>query len=362
MNMKKKAVTISLIVLYIVGLIIPGQQALAEESPKKGTSTASPTGFTYRVLQPENQQNKKVGYFDLKMSPSQKQTVQIELGNESTEEIEVDIAINGAKTNGNGVIEYGPTGIENDTSLKYAFEDLVKGPKSVKIPGNGTAMLDLEITMPKVSFDGVVSGGIQLKNAQDEKMRAEKKGVINEYAFLVGMLLTETETAVMPELNLNKVSAGLSNYRNSIFVNFSNIKAAYLENLTLDVQVMKKGSDNVLYEAKKASMRVAPNSRVDFPVSMNGEKMEPGKYIAHIVATAGDKKWEWDEEFTVTDEEADKYNKQDVSLIQENGIDWKIIVAIVAGVFVLVLVIFFVVRAVNNQKKTKNKSMSKKRK
>ncbi|MGX7265061.1 DUF916 and DUF3324 domain-containing protein [Enterococcus crotali] len=358
--MKRKIITLTISILYIVGLIIPNQQVFAEESAKQEEKgTASPTGFTYKVIQPENQRNKQVGYFDLHMSPSQKQNVQIELGNDGTQEVEVQVAINGTKTNGNGVIEYGPTGIENDASLKYAFEDLVKGPETVKVPAKGTTMLELAITMPKVEYDGVISGGIQLKNAEDEKVRDKKKGVINEYAFLVGMLLTETDVVVQPDLELNKVTVGLSNYRNSVFVNFSNIQAAYLEDLTVDVQIMKKESDNVLYDAKKANMRVAPNSMVDFPISMNGEKMVPGQYKAHILATTDNKKWEWDEEFSVSDEEADKYNKQDVDLIQENGINWKIIAIVVASVLILIILIFFLVRTMS-RKKSKVKSKNKK--
>lgn len=358
--MKRKTMIFSLLILYIASLFVAGQQTYAQDSQKK--EEVNPTGFAYKVIQPENQQNKQVGYFDLRMKPSQKQTVQIELGNEGKEEIEVAVEINGAKTNSNGVIEYGPTGIKNDASLKYAFEDLVKAPKTVKVPAKGTATVDLEITMPAVDYDGVITGGIQLKNAQDEKDRSKKKGVINEYAFLVGMLLTESDKEVQPDLQLNKVSAGLSNYRNNVFVNFSNVQAAYLENVTVDVQITKKDSENVLYEAKKASMRIAPNSMVDFPVSMNGEKMEPGTYKAHIAINAADgKNWKWDEEFTITDEEADKYNKQDVELIQEKGIDWKIIAIVVAGAFVLILVVFLIVRAVNKNKKAKRKSKTKAR-
>lgn len=362
--MKRKVILVIVSLLCIAVLSVPSQTIVADESDnQENKGTPSPTGFTYKVIQPENQRNKQVGYFDLKMSASQKQVVQIELGNEGSEEVEVQVAVSGAKTNGNGVIEYGPTGIENDASLKYAFEDLVKGPETVKVPAKGTTMLELAITMPSVGYDGVISGGIQLKNAQDEKERDKKRGVINEYAFLVGMLLTETDVVVQPDLKLNKVSVGLSNYRNSVFVNFSNIQAAYLEDLTVDVQIMKEDSDNVLYDAKKANMRVAPNSMVDFPISMNGEKMVPGDYKAHILATAQDKKWEWDEVFTVSDEDADKYNKQDVDLIQENGINWKIIIIIVGGVLILVLLVFFSVRTINrkrSRKKSKVKSKNKK--
>ncbi|MGX7265614.1 DUF916 and DUF3324 domain-containing protein [Enterococcus crotali] len=356
--MKKRAFIFLLSLIYIASFVLPTQLAYADDSKKK-EEQKNPLGFSYKVIKPDNQQNPQVGYYDLRMTPGQKQTVQIDLTNDGDQEVEVEVSINGAKTNGNGVIEYGPSSIDNDKSLKYDFKEVVKGEESVKIPPKTTVPLKLAITMPESSYDGMISGGIEMKRHISKEEQAKQKGVVNEYAFLVGMVLTETDTTVQPELELNKVYAGLSNYRNSIFVNLSNIEAAILDDLTLDVQIMSKESDSVIYDTKKAGMRFAPNSMMDFPISMNGEKMVPGKYRAHVLATSKDRKWEWTEEFTITDEDADKYNKQDVNLVQEQGINWKLIVPIVAGVFILGLIIFFVVRTLNKKRATKKKKAKK---
>ncbi|OJG73982.1 hypothetical protein RV12_GL000330 [Enterococcus quebecensis] len=350
-------------ILYIAGIsYFTGVPTYADDTSVKQGEGGSPLGFTYKVIQPENQQNKEVGYFDLKMAPEQKQTVQIELSNDSENPVEVIVSLNGAKTNGNGVIEYGPSKIDNDKSLKYDFVDIVKGPESVTVPGKSTLPLELTITMPKAGYDGVISGGIQMKKKADEKARKEQKGVINEYAFMVGMLLTESDKVVEPNLQLNSVYAGMNNYRNSVFVNFSNIEATYLEGLTVEAQVMPKDADTVLYDTKKANMRVAPNSLVDFPISMNGEKMVAGDYRAKIAATSGERKWNWEQEFTITDEEADKYNKQDVELVQEEGINWTLVAIGVGGALVIILIVFVVVRLVRKKQEAKKKAARKRKK
>lgn len=351
--MKKKLSLFFIFVLYIVVCAVP---TYADEK------AASPLGFSYEVVKPENQKNNEVGYFDLKMTPGQKQNVQIQLTNGGEEPYEVVVSLNGAKTNGNGVIEYGPAKIDNDKSLKYDFVDVVKAPESIVVPAKSTIPLDLEITMPEASFDGVISGGIQLKGKTDEEALKKQSGVINEYAFMIGMLLSETDTVVKPKLELNRVYAGLSNYRNSVFVNFSNVEAAYLENLTLEVQITKSGEEAVLYDTKKANMRVAPNSLVDFPISMNGEKMVPGKYRAKINATSGEDKWSWDQEFEITDEDADKYNSQDVDLVQEQGINWMLVGIIAAGLILLLVIIFVIVRMVRKKKEAQRKANSKRKK
>lgn len=356
--MRKQWKISAVFLLYIVGLLCSTVQTYAAED---SSTSENPIGFNYKVIKPENQRETNVGYFDLRMTPGQKQTVQVELVNPAAEDVEVEVSLNGAKTNGNGVVEFGPVGIDKDKSLKYDFVDVVKGPESVVIPAKGTVMVDLTITMPEVGYDGVIAGGIQLKKKVDEKEREKQTGVINEYAFMIGMLLTETDTMVLPELELNDIYAGLRNFRNSIFINFSNVEAAFLESATTEVQITEKDSDAVLYDTKKANMRIAPNSMVDFPVSMNGEQMTPGEYHATITVTAGDRKWAWDKDFTITDEEADKFNDQDVSMVKQEGINWMLIGLIGGSGIVVGLIIFFVVRMINKKKQQKKRVAKKKK-
>jgi len=349
----KKRVFALLVLLYIFLTAILAGNAYAEDANSKKDMG----GFNFEVIHPENQVDKKTGYFDLKMTPGQKQVVQIKLTNPSDIETTISVKLNGAKSNSNGVIEYGPTVIENDASLKYDFVDIVKGPDEVKIPPKGEKTIDLDITMPESSYDGIITGGIEMQNITNEEQKPQSGSILNKYAYLVGMILKETDTEVKPELSLNKVYANQKNYRNTVFVNFSNTQATFIEDMTVDVQVSGKGSDQVLYDTKKAAMRMAPNSMLDFPVSMQGERMVAGDYSAHIIVTAGADRWEWDQDFTITDEEADKFNAEDVSLLQESKINWTFIAGIVGGLFVLVIVTFFIVRKVG--KKTKKKKRKK---
>ncbi|MFD2388627.1 DUF916 and DUF3324 domain-containing protein [Enterococcus rivorum] len=349
--MNKKAIIY--FILYITCLGFFPQVASAEQAKEDPLDSGT---FSYKVIHPENQLS-AAGYFDLRMKPSQKQTVEIELRNPSeSKEVTVNVSLNSTKTNANGVLEYGPAAIEKDQSMKYAFEDIVKAEEKVTIPPGKTVPLKLKIEMPAETFDGYISGGIQLKVELTEaakKARAKQKGISNDYAFLIGMLLTETDHVVEPDLKFNKIYADLANYRNAIFANFSNTTTSFVKDMTIDMQIMEKGSKEVLYDTKKADMRMAPNSMIDFPVLMNGDSMKPGDYTGHIIVTSGEKKWEWTEHFKITQEEAEKYNKQDVSLIQEQGINWKVVIAIVIGIILLLVLIFVSIHFVNKRNKQK---------
>ncbi|MHC5226686.1 DUF916 and DUF3324 domain-containing protein [Enterococcus sp. LJL99] len=313
--------------------------------------------FSYDAVKPENQIGDSQ-YFNLQMQPGQKQTVQIMLTNRMDQEQTIEVALNSTKTNSNGVLEYGPNTVKNDNSLKHDFKDVVSAPAEITLKPNETVPLNIDISMPETSYDGIIVGGIYLKSKptkEEEEQKKKESGVLNEYAYVIGMVLKETDAEVKPELALNDVYPGLSNFRNAIFANFSNIEANFVNGMTVEMEVMKKGSDAVLYDTKRADMRMAPNSMIDFPLVMNGDQMEAGDYKAHIKVMSGEQKWEWDKEFKITKEDADKYNSQDVSLIQENGIDWKLIVLIAGLVFVVFLMIFFCIRYFNKKKSKKKK-------
>lgn len=346
----------SILYIAIAVFAMPNNVSADKESDK-----AVAGGFTYKVIYPENQ-HKEVSYFDLRMKPGQKQTAIIQMSNSSDQEITVDVRLNATKTNSNGVLENGPSSLEKDSSLKYDFAEIVKGKESVVIPPKQTVDYPLEITMPATTFDGVISGGIYMIQ-RDQESEKQAGMIKNKYAYLVGMLLTETDKKIKPDLTLNKVYADLKNYRNTIIIDFSNTQPAYLDNMSVDVQVMGEKSDEVLYETKQTKMRMAPNSKINFPISMNGEKMVPGNYRAHVLVTAKTgEKWEWEEEFTITDEEADKFNQEDVSLLQENRINWQLIVIIVLGVLVVIVIIFAIVRLMNKKKNKKKRKAVKRKK
>lgn len=306
-------------------------------------NTAGVTGFTYNIIYPENQIDKELGYYKLKMVPDQKQELTLVLSNPSTESVTIEVKLNGAKTNQNGVIEYGESTIKNDPSLKYNFTDIVKGPESVVLEPGETKNLELTVKMPENSYDGVIAGGIQLMRADQNDAVTNDQGskVINQYAYIIGMVLQETDVEVLPDLALNSVKVGQSNYRNSVFINFSNTMPSYLNDMVIEVKITKKGGETVLYERKQMGMRMAPNSFIDFPVSMNGEKMVAGSYNADIEVTSNEKKWSWKQEFEISDEDANEFNHKDIELIQNKGIDWKLIVLLVIGLLIVLFFLYF---------------------
>lgn len=369
MSQIENKVKLSLLIIFFVLLsILPALVVQADEDSSANDEVSESTGFTYKINFPENQIDSNLGYFKLKMQPNQTQKISLTLGNLGSEKMTVEVGLNGAKTNQNGVVEYGDSPLKNDPSLKFDFTDIVSGPETVELGPKEIKEVDITIQMPKENLDGVVAGGIYLSKANQGESSSEKSTgskVVNKYAYIVAVVLQEAdEVTLKPDLKLNQVSAGQNNYRNAILVNFSNVIATYLYDMTIDVQISKKGQEEVLYERKELAMKMAPNSFIEFPVSMNGEKMVNGDYSARILVTSQDQKWEWTEAFQITQKEADKFNQRDVSLVQEKGVDWRFVVLLVVAGIVIVGVIVGGLKLSQNKKKqeqSSGKSMRKKK-
>lgn len=353
--MRKELTFIVLSFFAVMGSMF-AQTTYAEET-KVGT------GFTYQVLYPDNQQT-ETGYYNLKMGLGQKQTVTIVLMNPTDKEITVDVGLKGAKTNPNGVIEYASSEFKSHKTLKFDFADIVKGPSSVKLAPSAQENLNLEITMPETSYDGIILGGIQLKRQTSEEEKAKESGttVRNEYAYVIGMILQVTDVEVKPVLNYIETRAGQQNYQNAIVVDLANEQSAIMENLTVEAQVMTEKSDEVLYEYKKLKMRMAPDSVLNFPISMDGQPMIAGKYRIHIVATTDEDRWEWTEPFEITKEQAEKFNRDAVGLIQNRGMDFSLVAKVVGGVLGLVIIVFILVRVLTGKNKKKQPAKKKRKK
>ncbi|MHC5247468.1 DUF916 and DUF3324 domain-containing protein [Enterococcus sp. LJL90] len=355
-----------LIVLAFLLLLLFSFGSIKKVQATTESEAQSSSNFSILPVFPENQTDTGLSYFDLMMSPSQQQTITIDITNGQTDPVILDLTYNSAKTNRSGGIEYGQYNIENDASLVNDFVDIVTGPESIEVSGGETIQLELAIQMPETPYDGVIAGGITLTPRVEETEESQTSGstVKNAYSYAMSVLLRENDTELQPDMQFRMAYAATQNYRNTVYVSLSNVIATYMEGLTIDAQITQSGSEDVLWESRSTAMRMAPNSYINYPGSMNGDRMEPGMYTAHATAYAGGQTWEFTEDFEITEEEAEEYNALDVGLVQDRGLDWRLVAAIVAGVVVLLGLAFLVFKRIkkNKKKQTNDKKSLKQKK
>ncbi|WP_054025664.1 DUF916 and DUF3324 domain-containing protein [Bacillus sp. FJAT-28004] len=304
------------------------------------TAFAGSMSYSVKANIPKNQINKKLTYFDLKMSPGSKQTISLTVKNGSTEEIELIIEPNTAITNQNGVIDYSKHDHEKDSSLKYAFSELITPKQKVTLKGNETKNVPFTIQMPEKSFDGIILGGFQIYeiNQTDKTQANHNVQINNKFSYVIGVKLTETEKSVRPDLKLNEVQAGLMNYRPVVTANLQNIEAVIVNNLDVDARVTKEGQQKTLHETKKSKLSMAPNSNFDFPISWDGKQLEPGKYHIYVTANDGNQTWRFDKMFEIKSKDAQQINEVAVETTAEKGnrfVYW--------GMGAIILILLFII-------------------
>lgn len=340
--------------------------------------SASEFNFAVSTKMADSQIDKEKSYFDIQLAPGQEEILEVNLRNDTDEKVEVGIAINRASTNKNVVIEYGPNDIPKDESLKYDLADYLKGPESVVLEPKSEKNIQFTAKMPDEKFDGLIAGGLTFKELKKEAISEEESGmaILNEYSYVVAVLMRQTMNEVAPNLSLKKVFPDQINARNVIISTIQNDQMTYINQVVIDAKVTKKGSEEVLYETTQERLQVAPNSTFEFPVSLEGEPLVGGEYHLSMVVygnrnpdgeylyeseiegekteTQFNNKWEFDEDFTIDKEIAKKLNKTDVSIEKEDNFLLYVVIGLLLLIVVLLLIIFLVWRRRKNEEE-KNK-------
>lgn len=324
--------------------------------------SAAEISFSVNTKIPDNQIDKSKTYFNLKMKSNQEQDVTVTLKNETKKDITINIGINSAKTNKNGVIEYGKSTIKKDESLKYPLDSLMTGPSSVVVPASSSKDITFHIKVPSKSFKGIVLGGLTFQQKSSEVLQDSSKRnttVQNEYAYAVAVLLKESDDVVFPNLNLLKVKAGQDNYRNVINTTIQNTHAAILSDVKVDAKVYSKNGADPVYSSVKNKIQIAPNTLWQYPISLNGTAMQSGKYRLHMQVTGiSDKKsktWTFDKNFEITSTEAKALNKTDVDLkANTNNTSW--VLFMMLSIIIILVAIILIGGTIWYRKKIKNGS------
>lgn len=324
--------------------------------------SASEFNFAVTTTTPDSQIDKEKTYFDIKLAPKQEEELKVNLRNDTNKDVKVNLLINSATTNSNVVVEYGKNNIKKDESLTYDLKDYLEGPESVTLKAKSTETVIFTAKMPEEAFDGTIAGGITFKEeSKDEEGNDKGQGmsIKNEYSYVVAVLMRQTLEPVDPNLNLLSVAPGQINARNMILSKLQNDQKTYINQVAIDAQVMKKNSDDILYSTARDSLQIAPNSNFEFPISLEGQSLEPGEYRlvmtvygnkaedGEFVRKASDEneemtfnnQWTFEESFKIDAKVAKELNKQDVT-IEEKDNTW---IYLLIGIFIILILLCIII-------------------
>lgn len=303
-------------------------------------------------LFPESQVDESKGYYELLLAPGQKETLQLKVGNSNSEPIKVQVTPHTAYTNTLGNVEYGKDAKEADPTLVHSLDELMTPSEVITLAGKETKVIDIPLQMPTDAFEGYLAGGLRIAEIKDEEESETPEGegvaIKNEFAHVVGVVVSNTRDSVQPELELLDVFADQLNYRNVISATLQNFIPTFVNQLAVEATVKRAGESDVLYEASKEMMQMAPNSNFNFPISLEGDRFRSGNYVLELTAVSGDNEWSWTREFTIDADDARKLNREDVMI--DNSPNWWMIGAIILLTLLVMILLYLALKKRRQEK------------
>lgn len=347
----------SFVVVIILLLTIPSYASFAMPTKDLKQEQGGQVGYSVKKM---SRDNTDATYFDLYVKPKDKKEMKARIYNETNEDMLIQMEIFTASTSSKAQVVYTQKSPKNDESMQYYMEDLVKldaKNNTVKVPANGSTDVVATATIPS-EISGVLLGSWYFEKKEDEDSEGkEGVNIKNRYSYAMAIKLEASQIS-NPNVNLLKVYPGLDNFHRAIIARVQNDRPALMTGVTITTEVKEKKSGKVLFESKEDNLKIAPNTTFDYPTFMDGELLKSGKYIFKMnVKTKASKlsKTEWDlkKEFTITDKEEAKLNKEAINEENSKTSIWFIIGMIALSVVILGLVAFLIFKKKKSKEKPK---------
>lgn len=354
--MKRKVFSLLIIISCLIVSAIPINSVYAKDD--------NTLGFTVSPVQPKTQLDPEKGYYYIKTTPGEQQTLEVRLQSTKKEDVRVKIYGVNAYTGNNGTIEYTEDLSAIDETLNQPLTSLIQiETPEITIGNFEEKTVKIQITSPPENYSGVKMGALVflLDNGK------QKSGVSTEYSYKVGLVTAENgdEFNDGKTLKLNSVKAAMSRGKKMVLAQLQNPEPKTIENLNIIATMTKKGSGEVIKQKTVQNYKLAPNSHFDFELDWGVNKLPSGSYTLNLKAKNYNENWELSKDFTITNEEAEKINE--ASVIKIVTPMWlKITGSLFLAISILIMVILLLrrrkweqawkkLRIANKKKRKKNK-------
>lgn len=292
--------------------------------------------------------NIDTGAYMIDGDPGQNVELQLLVMNKASNTRKFMYMVNTAYTNDAGQIRYDKSKV-TDSSLKIQAKDTASPQKQVfSVPGKTAATLKFNITVPKKSFDGYLMGGVTVYPYKEKaKGTVSSNGTLikNKFSYSIPIQIHQkgkekestkySVTAVRP--GTMSSSTGL---KPGVLANVHNSTNAYAGTLDSKAVVTKKGDKNFKITTTAGNQNIAPTSNYNYEISWGDKKLQAGDYHLKLTykTAGGIKGWVLNKDFTITNNDAAKYNK--LAGIKPNYLWLYILLAVLALAIILGLGIY----------------------
>lgn len=297
-------------------------------------------GYSVEAVLPDNQRDGGNSYFDLLVEPEETYKLEVVIYNHQDQNLVVDITPTTASTNRNGLIVYEPQE-EYDNSLTYPISELISiDEEQVTVPANESKVVATTLQMPEKAFEGSLLGGLEFKKVINDETTNQSVQINNQYAYVIGLQVTEDEAKIAPNLNLLGIEPALVNHHTAVVAQIQNNQPVIISGLSMEAEVYREGENEPIKTASLENALFAPNSTMDFTIDWENAYLEPGNYRLKMYASNKDHEWKWDETFTISEEQS-KISDEAVELEKENWLLPAIFIAIIVILLIIIGILLY---------------------
>lgn len=253
---------------------------------------AAATNFGVAAVQPANQVDPNVHYYDLLVTPNTTQTLKLQVQNTGTGTQRFEISTNRAGTTSNGELNFNLHEAKSPASLAYNVEDLMPKPRTISVEPRTTETVSLKLTAPKASWSGVLLGAVHVAQLD----------TATHVAYNIGLQLRATKTlpTQSPQLQFNGVSTKIRATGDTVSALLENPASRIQTGLAVQAKVYRLKTGKQVMHRSLANASLAPNSVMAFTTSKTAKDLASGKYKLIVDAKNGAHSWHFTKMFTIT--------------------------------------------------------------
>lgn len=330
-------------------------------SPNHTFANSNSAEFGVKPIYPENQEKEKDGYFSLITQPGNKQTIKVKVTNYSDKPNNIKVARNRATTSDSGLIEYSNSKKEKEKSVLHDFNQIVTlKEEAVLLEPKESKELDIDVSMPDESYDGVILGGLYFSEDNELSKEEQEKSIRNTFSYSIPIVLKMTDKKIENELTLKNVEPTERNSRPFIEARLVNSAPSVIKSMSVEGRIYNAKTKEEYYVNKETSLEMAPNSILNFGFDLQNAAFIAGDYLIDLKVNADGKEYHFEDGFTIEKAKAKELNEKS-TYIEEKNTPWLLIVGgIVLVVGLSILVTLFVVKRSKKKITKGNKTVSKK--
>ncbi|MGX7149921.1 DUF916 domain-containing protein [Enterococcus ureasiticus] len=262
--------------------------------PIEATAQSTQSSFSVIPHYPSQQAIDVNGYYDLNVKKGDELTLRFSLRNPSDKAIIITNTISPATTNKNGQIIYGPSKNSGRSSAKHNLAELIDGPTETNVPANATTDLVLRLKAPNDEFEGILLGGIEFEQKNE---KSDTQIIQNIVAYDIPILLRQTTQEVPLSLAFDTLNSSKLSDKQLLTQTIYNSTPTLAKKGSIVTEIRKQNTTDILYKETNDDVNFAPNSSMDFDISVQDIPLSAGTYTAKTIVQFGDQKWETTDSF-----------------------------------------------------------------